>query len=127
MKNYDIINHVRGESLFIDDINIPDGILYASVFYSHIAHGKVIRLDLEEALSSPGVKDILTYKDIPGENQIGGIILDEPLLAEDHVHYIGMPIALVIAEDEIMARNAVKKIKTEIKPLQSLAVGSYRR
>jgi len=116
MKNYDIINHVRGESLFIDDINIPDGILYASVFYSHIAHGKIIRLDLEEALSSPGVKDILTYKDIPGENQIGGIILDEPLLAEDHVHYIGMPIALVIAEDEIMARNAVKKIITEIKP-----------
>ncbi|HMQ67574.1 MAG TPA: molybdopterin-dependent oxidoreductase [Ignavibacteria bacterium] len=114
MKNYDTINHVRGESLFIDDINIPDGTLFASVFYSPIAHGKITGLDLNEALSSDGVKRIITCKDIPGENQIGGIIFDEPLLAEEHVHFIGMPVALVIAENELTARNAVKKIKIEI-------------
>ncbi|MEZ4688715.1 MAG: hypothetical protein R3A12_00465 [Ignavibacteria bacterium] len=116
MKNYDIINHVRGESLFIDDINIPDGTLYATVFYSPLAHGKILNLNLNEALSLPGVKEIITYKDIPGENQIGGIIFDEPLLAEEHVHFIGMPVALVIADNELTARNAAKKIKIEIEP-----------
>lgn len=116
MKNYDIINHVRGESLFIDDINIPDGTLYAAVFYSPVAHGKIININFDEALSEKGVRSIVTHKDIPGENQIGGIILDEPLLAEEFVHYIGMPVALVIADDILTARKAVKKIKIEIEP-----------
>jgi xanthine dehydrogenase molybdopterin-binding subunit B len=61
-----------------------------------------------------GVVRILTYRDIPGENQIGGIIADEPLFAEDHVHFCGMPIALVVAETVEQAKAAVKKIQVEI-------------
>jgi len=118
MKNYDIINHVRGESQFIDDINTPHGTLYATVFGSPIAHGKIKSLDLSEALAIRGVKDILTFKDIPGENQIGGIIPDEELLGEDHVHFMGMPVAIVIAESEFIAREASRKIKIDIEPLE---------
>ncbi|HLG39181.1 MAG TPA: molybdopterin cofactor-binding domain-containing protein, partial [Chitinophagaceae bacterium] len=51
---------------------------------------------------------------IPGENQIGGIVPDEELLAGTHVHFCGMPVALVVAETEEAARAAVKKIKVEI-------------
>jgi xanthine dehydrogenase large subunit len=64
-----------------------------------------------------GVERIFTAKDIPGENQIGGIIPDEELLASSHVHFCGMPIALVVARSEHEARAAVKKIKVEIEPL----------
>lgn len=117
MKDYDIIHHVRGESQFIDDLNIPSGTLFASVYYSPFAHGKIKKLDTEYAGSIKGVVRIITYTDIPGENQIGGIIPDEPLLAEDEVHYTGMPVAIVIAESQFTAREAVRKIKIEIDPL----------
>lgn len=118
MKDYDIIQHVKGKSLFIDDLPVPEGTLYAAVFYSEKAHGKIRALDFEEALSVKGVKRIFTYKDIPGENQIGGIIPDEPLLAENEVHFIGMPVAIVVAESEFIAAEAVKKIKADIEKLE---------
>jgi xanthine dehydrogenase large subunit len=117
MKNIDAKSHLRGESIYLDDIPTINGTLYAAVYDSPIAHGILTHLDLKEAQNTEGVVAILTYKDILGENEIGGIILDEPLLAEHHVHFCGMPIALVVAETEEAARFAVKKIKVEIEPL----------
>ncbi len=118
MKNTDAHSHVRGESVYLDDIPLQQGTLFASVFDSPHAHGKITRLDLEEALNTTGVVRIITAADLIGENQIGGIIPDEPLLADGHVHFQGMPIALVLAESEEAARSAVKKIKAEIAPLE---------
>ena len=106
--------HVRGESVYVDDIPLQSGTLFAAVFDSPVAHGKIKKLDLEEARKMEGVVSIFTHENIPGENQIGGIIPDEPLLAEGQVHFCGMPIALVVAESEEKAREAVKKIKVEI-------------
>ena len=117
MKNIDSYTHVRGESVYLDDIPIVNGTLYAAVFDSPVAHGKIRSLDTNEALGDEGVVRIFTAKDIPGENQIGGIVPDEELLAADHVHFCGMPVALVVAETEEAARAAVKKIKIEIEPL----------
>jgi len=117
MKNIDSYNHVRGESVYLDDIPVVNGTLFASVFDSPIAHGKIISINLEEALAMPGVVRIITAADIPGENQIGGIIPDEELLAGTHVHFCGMPIALVVAVSDEAAKAAVKKIKVVIDPL----------
>jgi xanthine dehydrogenase large subunit len=91
--------------------------LYAAVFDSLVAHGKIISLDISEAEKINGVVRIFTAKDIPGENQIGGIVPDEELLASDHVHFCGMPVALIVAESEEIARAAVKKIKIDIEVL----------
>ncbi len=117
MKNIDSYTHVRGESVYLDDIPVIKGTLYAAAFDSPIAHGKIKSLDTSKALAMGGVVRIFTVKDIPGENQIGGIVPDEELLASDHVHFCGMPVALVVAETEEMARAAVKKIKVEIEAL----------
>jgi len=117
MKSSDVIKHVKGESIFVDDMPVPEGTLYASVFDSNIAHGKITKLDLTEALNVPGVVKIITYKDIPGGNQIGNIIPDEHLLAEDTVEFIGEPIAIVIAETEMIAKKAKNKIKIEYEEL----------
>jgi xanthine dehydrogenase large subunit len=117
MKNIDSYTHVRGESVYLDDIPVVNGTLYASVFDSPVAHGKIISLDSGEAATMPGVVRIFTAADIPGENQIGGIIPDEELLAGTHVHFCGMPIALVIATSDEAAKAAVKKIKVMIDPL----------
>lgn len=118
MKNIDSYSHVRGESIYLDDITILQNTLYAVCFDSTIAHGIIKNLDITEAEATEGVVKIITAKDIKGQNEIGGIIQDEPLLANHHVHFCGMPIALVVAETEHTARKALKKIKVEIEPLE---------
>ena len=117
MKNIDIEKHVQGKSIFIDDVVIPINTLYASVVDSKIAHGKILSIDLDAAKEIDGVNGIFTHKDIPGENQVGGIIQDETLLAEDSVHFIGEPIVLIVAENESAARKAAKKVKITYEPL----------
>ena len=113
MKNYDWIQHVRGESLFVDDLTPPEGTLHAAVFSSPIAHGRIKKLNLEEAKKTDSVVDILTAEDIPGENQIGAIIQDEQLLTNDILDFRGQPIAIVVAKDSFSAHEATKKIKLE--------------
>ena len=109
MKRIDAALHTRGEAQFVDDVPPPAGLLQAAVFGSPIAHGAIQALDLSDALAMEGVVAVLTADDIPGENQIGSIIQDEPLLAEDTVHYIGQPVALVVAERADVARKAVHR------------------
>ncbi len=118
MFNYDSYRHVKGESVFTDDFNLPHGSLHCAVFASEKAHGIIKRLDLTEASRMPGVRGIFTAKDIPGINQIGGVVLDEELLSEEKVKYIGEPIALVVAVNQSLAKKAVKKIKAEYEELE---------
>lgn len=117
IKNIDSFTHTRGESVYLDDIPVLNGTLYACAYGSPFAHGNILALNLDEALAMEGVVRIITYKDIPGKNQIGGIVPDEPLLAESAVHYNGMPVALVVAVSADIAAAAVKKISIEIEKL----------
>ncbi|MEO8572723.1 MAG: molybdopterin cofactor-binding domain-containing protein [Pyrinomonadaceae bacterium] len=118
MKNIDSKSHVRGESIYLDDIPLVQGTLYACVFDSPVAHGRLKSVRTAEAETSDGVVRVITAKDIVGENQIGGVVPDEPLLADDEVHFQGMPIAIVLAESEELARKAAKKITANIEPLE---------
>jgi len=113
----DTCAHVRAESPFIDDLPEPAGILFAAVLPSPVAHGKIISLDITAAKSASGVVGVFAADDVPGENQIGGIIQDEPLLAEGEVHFLGQPVAFVAAESVREARAALKLIKLEIDEL----------
>lgn len=117
MKNIDSYTHVRGESIYVDDVNVREGTLYSVVFDSQKAHGTIKNIDYSKAEKLEGVERIFTYKDIPGENQIGGIIQDEPLFAEDKVHFWGQPIALIVAESEFIARQARRLIRIDIEEL----------
>ena len=118
MKNYDSVRHVKGESLFIDDLSIPSSALFGAVYASPIAHGKILSISLEEAKASEGVVAVFTQSDIPGVNQIGGIIHDEKLLASEYVHFIGEPIAFITAKTQSQARLAAKKVKVEFEKLE---------
>ncbi|MEO5572380.1 MAG: molybdopterin cofactor-binding domain-containing protein, partial [Bacteroidia bacterium] len=117
MKNIDSASHTRGESIYLDDIPLIEGTLFAVAFDSTVAHGKIKSLDVSEAAIIKGVERVFTFHDVTGENQIGGIVPDEPLFADEEVHFSGMPIALVVAESEENARAAVKKIKVDIEKL----------
>lgn len=117
MQNIDSRTHTRGESIYLDDLPTLNGTLYGVAYGSPVAHGVIKKLYLDEAAHMPNVVHIFTHKDITGENQIGGIVPDEPLLADHHVHFCGMPIAFVVAETDEAARAAVKKIKADIELL----------
>lgn len=117
MKQNDIFFHGRGETLFTDDLDGFAGLLHAAVLPSPSAHGRLSRLDVEAARQKPGVRAVFTAADIPGENQIGGIIADEPLLAAGEVHYVGQPLALVVADTPRQARQALAAARVEIEEL----------
>jgi len=111
MINIDAHNHVQGKSIYLDDIPELQGTLYALPFDATVAHAKIKSIDLTSALKRNGIVTILTAKDIPGENQIGGILPDEPLFAEGEVHFRGQVIALIIGTSEHHCRQAAKLIQ----------------
>ena len=114
MKNIDSKGHVTGKSIYLDDIPIIQGTQFGVVFDSPVAHGTITSIDYTKALATPGVIRIITHKDIPGQNQIGGIIPDEQLFASTEVHFVGQPIALIIAESDQIAFEARKCIEISI-------------
>ena len=117
MNHLDPHRHVRGESQYLDDVPEAQGTLYAAVYEAPLAHGVLRGLGLGAAQKAPGVVRILTAQDVPGRNQIGGIVPDEPLLAEGHVHFWGQPVALVLARTARQAHAALKLIEADIDPL----------
>ncbi len=117
MKNIDSYTHVRGESLFVDDLMLRQDALIGLCFDSPKAHGKIKSVDYSKAEALDGVVKIFTYKDVLGENQIGGIIPDEPLWVEDEVHFWGQPIAFIVAKTEAIAKKARALITIDIEEL----------
>ncbi|TXD33853.1 molybdopterin-dependent oxidoreductase [Lujinxingia vulgaris] len=116
-KHLDAELHTRGTSLYVDDVAPPAGMLHAAIYGSPVAHGRVKALRLDEARNAPGVVAIYTGEDVPGENQIGPVLPDEPLLATDLVEYHGHPMAMVVAETPEDARHALTLIEVDIEPL----------
>ena len=112
--------HTKGESIFVDDIPEPKDMLHTAVFISSIPHGKIKKLDLQSAMKSEGVVKVITAKDIPGTNELGRIIQDEELLAEEIVDFIGQPIAVVYAETKEQAEKAKELIIVEFEELPGI-------
>ncbi|MFQ5706930.1 MAG: xanthine dehydrogenase molybdopterin binding subunit [bacterium] len=120
MKHIDAAAHVRGESEYVDDTPQPVGMLFAAVFSSPVAHGKIRALHTQEAHALKGVAAVLTAVDIPGSNQIGPIIQDEQLLASDEVHFVGQPVAVVVAETPEIAQKGARTITADIEELPAI-------
>lgn len=127
--NIDAPLHVTGRTKYLDDLPELAGTLFAKVYYSKIAHGHIESMDISKAAAMTGVIQIISYKDIPGENQVGGIIPDEPLLAEQEVHFIGMPILIIVAETEMIAHKASQLIDAKIQAKEIIVdpIEAYKR
>lgn len=105
------IKHVRGKSIYVNDIDAGKLMLCGKVFYSPFSHAEIKSINIEKALNVEGVHAILTYKDIPGINQLGPVYHDEPCLAENEVTFMGQAIALIAAESMEIALKAEKLIE----------------
>ncbi len=120
MKNSDLTMHVRGASQFVDDIPVAGDCLHAALFTSPAARGKIRSLDTSRAAAAPGVVAVYTHRDVPGLNQVGHVLKDQPLFAVDSVEYIGQPIALVVAETRRAALRAAKLVTVEIEKAEAV-------
>ena len=114
------IKHVSGEAIYLDDIPNPAGLLHGQIVMSTKAHARIISIDAEEALALDGVKAIYTAKDIIGHNDAAPIFSDEPVLAEDLVEYVGMPMAVIIAENFKLASKAASMVKVHYEELEPI-------
>lgn len=114
--------HVTGEAAFTDDIPELRGTLYAAIIKSPVAHGELIGDGIDRAaiLSQHGVVAVYTAKDIPGENNCGPIIHDDPFLAAGKVEFIGQAVAVVVARDMLYAREVAQKAQVLVKELPAL-------
>jgi xanthine dehydrogenase large subunit len=124
--------HVLGQADYTDDIAEVRGTLHAALGLSGKAHARILGIDFADVLASRGVRAVLTAQDIPGTNDCGPIIHDDPILADGLVQYVGQPIFVVVADSHDLARRAAKKAKVSYEELPAIltpqaarAAGSY--
>ena len=118
--------HVAGAAPYIDDLPELAGTLHAALGLSPIAHGRLLGIDRAALLALPGVVEVLTAAELPGANQCGPIVHDEPILATDTVHHLGQPVFAVIARSRDAARRAAAQARTVLRLEPLPAVFSAR-
>jgi xanthine dehydrogenase large subunit len=114
------LRHTTGEALYVDDLPEPPGLLHAWIVASPIAHGKITKRDAAAARKMPGVRAVFFGEDVPGKNDIGAVIHDEPLLATEEVCTVGQAVALVLAETLEQARKAAQAVLVEYAELPAI-------
>jgi xanthine dehydrogenase large subunit len=114
--------HVTGAATYTDDIPEVRGTLYAALILSPVAHGELLGEGIDRAalLREHGVVAVFTAQDIPGENNCGPIIHDDPFLAAGKVEFLGQPVAVVVAREMLYAREAAKKAKVLVRELPAI-------
>ena len=120
LKHDSAEKHVTGEAAYIDDLPVRGGLLIGKVVYSSHAHARILSFDIDEAKKVSGVHVVLSAKDIPGDNQMGPVVKDEPCLADGEVTFIGQAIFLIAAETEEQCREAENRIKIEYEILPAI-------
>lgn len=110
--------HVTGEALYLDDMPFAKNELIVDFVGSPVAHGLIQSIDLEAAKAVPGVKAVLTYRDIPGHNLFGPILVDEFFLVEERCEYVGQPIVVIAAQTRKALKRAKALVQLDITPLE---------
>ena len=115
--------HVSGFAEYTDDIKESDSTLYGAIGWSKKAHAIIKKIDLKDAISSEGVVSVVTYKDIPGRNDVGPVFDGDPIFVNNKVEFYGQPLFAVAAASTEFARKAVLKAKVyykELKPIVTI-------
>lgn len=110
--------HVTGQATYTDDIPEPRDLLHLAVGVSEKPHARIRSVDLTAVIDAPGVVAVMTADEIPGENNCGPVVHDDPVLAQGIVEYVGQAIFSVAAETVDQARRAARLAKIEYDDLE---------
>ena len=114
------IEHTDGTAVYVADLPVPKGTLVGHIVCSPHAHAKIISRSGEMAQKQPGIAGVFFAHDVPGDNKIGPIVHDEPLLAEEFVEFMGQGVAFIVGENAEACRKAAAFIEVEYEPLPAL-------
>jgi carbon-monoxide dehydrogenase large subunit len=117
---------LRGKGIFVDDL-VLDGMLYAAILRSPVAHGRIRGIDAKAALALPGVR-VITGADMGKVPTIPLRLIpleemrpfEQPVIAWEKVRYVGEPVAVVLAESAALAEDALDGITLDIEPLETV-------
>ena len=112
----DAVAKVTGAAKYADDIVFPD-MLFGATLRAMVPHALIKKIDTSKAKALPGVHAVLTHEDVPGRKNHGLVTIDWPVLCYDKVRYVGDAIAIVAADTQEIAKEALKLIEVEYEPL----------
>jgi CO/xanthine dehydrogenase Mo-binding subunit len=99
------------------------GMLHAKIFRSTLAHGRIKSIDTAAARKMPGIHRVVTAQEVRAvipDPYYGPAFHDQPILAIDKVHYVGEPVAVVLAADPHLAEEAAALIVAEYEELPAV-------
>ncbi len=114
----DGFDKVTGSAVFVDDIQFGPNLLHSRLVRSPYSHALIKNIDLKEALELPGVRTVVTGKDLTA--RLGLYLIDRPIFATDRVRYYGEPVAGVVAISEEIAVEAAKLIEIDYEVLPAV-------
>ena len=126
--------HVTGSAAYIDDLPELAGTLHCALGLSPVAAGRLLEMALDAVQAMPGVVRVLTAADIPGVNDCGSAVKDEPILCDGEIRFLGQPVFAVVAETREQARRAaalagkvlrIDAAEPVLTPRQAHAQGRY--
>jgi len=124
--------HVSGEASYTDDVAEPRDLLHLAIGMSDRAHARIKSIDLQPVRHAAGVVDVIFVDDIPGENNCGPVVHDDPILAPYVVQYVGQAVFAVAAETVDAARKAARlaiidyeDMEAVLEPLDALEKKSF--
>jgi len=115
-KRVDARRKVTGETKFLTDIKV-DNMLHAAPVFSQVAYGHLLSISTGVVENDPDFVAFYSAKDIPGENQVGVILEDQPLMAAEVVRFIGDSVGILVAKTAESAQRLSRLIVINIEPL----------
>src|SRR6202521_5545331 len=119
-RKVDATSKCTGVTKYADDIMLPR-MLHTKLLRSTVPHARIVRIDVSKAENHPGVKAVLTGKDLPVAYGAMPVSEDEHALAIDKVRMVGDPVAAVAAVDEDVATEALALIDVEYDLLPTIS------
>jgi 4-hydroxybenzoyl-CoA reductase subunit alpha len=117
LEKVDARAKVTGQTLFADDLFLPR-MLHCRILRATLPHARIRSIDASRALALPGVKAVLTGRDLPIKFGILPVSQDEHALCPDKVRFVGDPVAAVAAVEEEIAEAALDLIEVRYEPLE---------
>ena len=125
VKRADVVGKVTGQAMYAGDLALP-GMLHACLKRADIAHARIVGIDVSKALALPGVKAVLTHKDVPRVLHYGSphprsaSVTRDQYILDDTVRYWGEGVAAVAAVSEEIAQQAIDLIEVTYQPLPAV-------
>ena len=114
----DVIEKVTGSAVYVDDIQFGPNLLYSRLVRSPYPHALIKNIDTSRALEFPGVRAVVTGKDLKA--RMGLYLIDRPIFADERVRYYGEPVAGVVATSEALAVKAARLVEVEYEVLPAI-------